>query len=104
MRHSCVTAGNVSCSKVCHHGRMEDWDEGLYWEHAALTKRRVWRARGYEPLVMIGSDEYWRYTLVLGPVVVALWRMPEGRERIRSLQASLDAMVEDVIGGGVTSR
>lgn len=54
-----------------------EW-QACMWQHYALTKRRAWWCgwRGMKPWPWIGSDEYWRYTLVLGPVVVALWRMP----------------------------
>lgn len=76
-------------------------DEGFdaaYWEYTALTRKRFWIAKRekyddikwWENLIYIGGDEYWRWTIVIGPLVVALWRMPEWQGRVASLQKTLE--------------
>lgn len=76
-----------------------EWDAN-YWHHAALTKKRIWwyGTHAMKPYPWIGSDEYWRYTLVLGPLVIALWRMPnwhieeaDARQRMEELDEQEEA-------------
>ena len=56
-----------------------------YWTELALTKRRIWLSKFDRPFGR-GSDEYWRHTVWVGPVVVALWHMqPEHRKALAAV-------------------
>ena len=69
----------------------DEWN-AAYWELVALTRPRAWWWSGWphwtKP-VGIGTDEYWRWTVWVGPLVVAFWTTSEGRERIAELVQQL---------------
>ena len=50
--------------------------ERATWELAAIERKRVWLSSWprWTRIVFLGSDEFFRRTLCIGPVVIALWR------------------------------
>jgi hypothetical protein len=84
------------CYRCQYHEAQAD---AATWEYLALTKRRVWLTpeRRWWPLLSIGSDEFWRYTLCVGPVVIALWSMWLNKDR-REWVARLKATMGDDAG------
>ena len=65
-----------------------EWD-AYYWHWMALTSKRLWLT-GWNWRVYLSSDELFRRTLVLGPLVIALWRTKETREEARLCEHAMD--------------
>lgn len=65
----------------------------VYWKMAALSKRRVWYTEWSWKPIRIGSDEYWRVTLSIGPLCIALWTTKEGRLIRKGLSEKFDFML-----------
>ena len=66
------------------------------WQLLAIEKQRVWLSPEWPHwtrLVGIGTDEYWRYTVWLGPLVIALRRCRDSvaREYIARLRETADS-------------
>lgn len=66
------------------------------WQLLAIEKRRVWRYPSWPDVrrvVGLGSDEYQRRTVWVGPLVLALWRCrcEDCRADLARLRADADA-------------
>ena len=65
-----------------------EWDSH-YWHWMALTSKRFW-FNGWDWRVYLGGDEFFRRTVVIGPLVIALWRTKETREEARLCERAMD--------------
>lgn len=74
-----------------------EWD-AAYWEYMALTARRFWFS-GWDYRVYLGGDEFWRRTIVIGPLCIALWRTSDNKNRVKELERRLDALDPEVEKG-----
>lgn len=77
-----------------------EWD-AAYWQWLALNKSRAWW-NGWDWRIYLGGDEYWRRTVVIGPVCIALWRSPEWREVVADCDRRMDKIEQDEREGGAS--
>lgn len=66
----------------------------IYWKMLALKKRKAWLLGAWR-FPFLGSDEYWRRTLVIGPFVFALWVTSEGKLIHKKLEEKLNLMMKN---------
>lgn len=69
----------------------------VYWKMLAIKKRKAWLIPISWRLVYLGSDEYWRRTLVIGPFVFALWTMADGKLIHKNLENKFKYMMDETL-------
>jgi hypothetical protein len=67
----------------------------VFWKMSALRKKRVWFCQTRWSIPRTGTDEYWRRTIVIGPLVIALWTTKQGKMLYKKLEEKFNYMLHD---------